>query len=501
MASKDEDATGGSQFVIDYEVESDSPPDAQRKAITAARLSTRARVAVALTRFAESMVDLAYNPGQKRDARGRWVKGGGAPAIPRASEGGGAGTGGGGRRRSTRAERARRGPLTEDEFQARADHVDRTMSSAIKEHSTDRRYAPGGVWTSERDRLHREIADDLYAKAADVPNDGKAVMAGGLGGAGKSTVLRDYAGIDSSQYLTVNPDDVKEELVRRGLVPEVPGAEDLSPLERSALVHEESSRIAQMVAQRAYADSKNIIWDITMSSQPSIDSRVSAMREAGYGDISGVFVDIPTETSVDRAMSRYRRGIDDYLQGKGNGGRYVPPRIIRAQQTAGGRTVNRDSFDSSRGQFDGWSVYDNSVTGRAPQLVDRSGGVTAAFRYDPRQKRDPDGKWGDGVPGSVPGASRRGGNTPTDIRDIQEYLDGGDQPLLPLPYLLVNVDKEAYRKHFTPEEQGRILKELRGIRKDVSSGDREDYEDDTEQERSMIDKTIKALEELLAEDS
>ena len=423
MAKNDEGEIGGSRFVIDYEVEFDSPPDAQREAVTAAnpsghsgecdivteldsavmcaqgcsgcsaecaacasgcagcagcdsaRLaagSVRARVAIAVMRLL-GLGEFAFDVDQLRDRRGRWVKDprDAAPSLPRASEGGGAGAGGGGRRRTGRAA-PKRGPLNDEEFQARADHVDRTMSSAIKEHSTDRRYAPGGVWTPERDRMHREIADALYAKAADVPNEGKAVMAGGLGGAGKSTVLRDYAGIDSSQYLTVNPDDVKEELVRRGLVPEVPGAEDLSPLERSALVHEESSRIAQMVAQKAYADRKNLIWDITMSSQPSIDSRVAAMRGAGYSNIDGVFVDIPTEVSVDRAMSRYRRGIDDYLGGKGNGGRYVPPRIIRAQQTSGGSTVNRDSFDNSRGQFDGWSVYDNSVTGRAPQLVDKS---------------------------------------------------------------------------------------------------------------------------------
>lgn len=382
MASNDNDETDESRFVIDYEVEFDSPPDVQRKTVTAASsschngeavaASVRARAATAVMRLLD-LDEFAFNPGQKRDARGRWIKGGGAtPSIPRASEGGGAGAGGGSRPRAAGADRERRGPLTDEEFQARADRVDRVMSAAIKEHSTDRRYAPGGVWTAERDRLHREIADDLYAKAADVPNEGRGVMAGGLGGAGKSTVLRDYAGIDSSQYLTVNPDDVKEELVRRGLVPEVPGAEDLSPLERSALVHEESSRIAQMVAQRAYAEKKNIIWDITMSSQPSIDSRVAAMRGAGYGDINGVFVDIPTEVSVDRAMSRYRRGIDSYLDGKGNGGRYVPPRIIRAQQTNGGSTVNRDSFENSRGQFDGWSVYDNSVTGRAPQLIEES---------------------------------------------------------------------------------------------------------------------------------
>lgn len=362
---------------IDYDIVLDKVPSEQRKRKTAVTAATAA-LAVARLEAAEDELDddLAFNPNQKRDARGRWTKGPGVPFIPRKSEGGGAGAGGGGvkaPRGSGPAGRTPRGKLTDEEFQERADYVDRTMSAALKEHATDRRYAPGGVWAPERDRLHREIADDLYAKAADVPNEGKAVMAGGLGGAGKSTVLGKYAGIDQSQYLTVNPDDVKEELVRRGLVPDVPGAEDLSPLERSALVHEESSRIAQLVAQKAYADRKNMIWDITMSSQSSIDSRVAAMRDAGYGDIQGVFVDIPTEVSVERALGRYRSGIDRWLGGEGEGGRYVPPRIIRAQQTSSGSTVNRDSFDNSRGQFDGWSVYDNSVTGRAPQLVDKSG--------------------------------------------------------------------------------------------------------------------------------
>ena len=233
--------------------------------------SVRARAAMAVVRLMEA---LAFDPDQIRDRRGRWVKDPRSGARP--SEGGGTGAGGSGgvaRKRKPRRNASRK-PLTDAQFQERADYVDRSMSAALKEHSTDRVHAPGGVWTAERDRLHRQIADDLYARAADVPNEGKAVMAGGLGGAGKSTVLSKYAGIDQSQYLTVNPDDVKEELVKRGLVPEIPGAEDLSPLERSALVHEESSRIAQMVAQRAYADRKNMIWDITMSSQPSIDSRV-----------------------------------------------------------------------------------------------------------------------------------------------------------------------------------------------------------------------------------
>ena len=85
--------------------------------------------------------------------------------------------------------------------------------------------------------MHDSIIDDLYARASDVPCEQRAIIAGGLPGAGKSTVLERYAGIDRSQYLTINPDDVKEEMARRDMIPPVSG---LSPMEASDLVHEES---------------------------------------------------------------------------------------------------------------------------------------------------------------------------------------------------------------------------------------------------------------------
>lgn len=256
----------------------------------------------------------------------------------------------------------------------RAKKVESTIGSARKTIATElTETLPGGAWKPERDRIHRDIANELYSKAANVPNDGKVVIAGGLGGAGKTTVLTKHANIDTSNYLTLNPDDVKEVMAKRGLVPDVPGAPELSPMERAALIHEESSRITQMVAAMAYRDKKNVIWDITMSSQKSVQSRLDALKKNGYSEFKGVFVDIPVEVSVSRAMSRYERGAQDYLKGKGEGGRYVPPAIIRAQKTSSGVTVNREVFDGMRDQFNDWAVYDNSVTGRAPELVAKAG--------------------------------------------------------------------------------------------------------------------------------
>lgn len=268
------------------------------------------------------------------------------------------------------------GAMTDGQFQARAARVEHVINQARKTHATDVTHTlPGGAWTPERDAMHREIANAIYERNGHVPNERRAVVAGGLGGAGKTTVLTKHAGVDTSKYLTINPDDVKEELAKRGAIPEVPGAPDLSPMERSALVHEESSRIAGLVADRAMRDGKNIMHDITMSSGASVQKRVDALKRHGYRDINGVFVDIPTEVSVSRAMSRYRRGADKFHAGQGHGGRYVPPSVIRAQRTSTGSTINRDVFDQMRGQFANWSVYDNSVDGRAPQLIDRKGGT------------------------------------------------------------------------------------------------------------------------------
>ena len=308
--------------------------------------------------------------GQRRDRDGKWSKtGGGAknPADNADAVGG------------KSSKDAGEGPLTDAEFADRQKTVEKVVGDARATHATElTETLPGGAWKPERDAIHRQIAADLYAQAGDVPTDGRAVIAGGLGGAGKSTVLRDHAGIDAKLYLTVNPDDIKEEMGRRGLIPDVPGHPELSPLERSPLVHEESSRIAKLLADMAYRDKRNMIWDITMSSQSGVESRVTALRGAGYTDVRGVFVDIPVETSVERALARYRRGVDNFRTGKGLGGRYVPPAIIRAQKTSSGGSMNRTAFDASHNLFDRWSVYDNSVFGRDAQLVDESDGVNGA---------------------------------------------------------------------------------------------------------------------------
>ena len=220
------------------------------------------------------------------------------------------------------------------------------------------------VWSEQRDAMHDAIIDDLYARASDVPCERRAIIAGGLPGAGKSTVLEHHAGIDKSQYLTINPDDVKEEMARRDMIPPVSG---LSPMEASDLVHEESSYVAGQLALRAQSDGKNVIWDITMSSRASTERRIDDLRSSGYLQIEGVFIDIPVEISVSRAADRHREGQDDCRAGDGLGGRFIPADMIRAKADLDWGSCNRKTFEEVKTHLDRWYLFDNS--GPTPVLV------------------------------------------------------------------------------------------------------------------------------------
>jgi predicted kinase len=268
---------------------------------------------------------------------------------------------------------ARLEPLTDAEYATHVQHVRERLNEARVEklatnesHTIDPKRQ---VWSEERVAIHDSIVEDLYQRAADVPCERRAIIAGGLPGAGKSTILDSYAHIDRSQFLTLDPDEIKTELARRGLIPSLEG---LSPMEASDLVHEESSRVTKMIAARAQADGKNLIWDITMSSQPSTERRISDLRAHGYNQVEGIFVDIPPNISEARTEARHRNAQEDYRNGQGLGGRFIPPELIRSQTDAEWGSVNRRTFEAVKTSFDAWTMYDNSVDARPPILMSSS---------------------------------------------------------------------------------------------------------------------------------
>jgi predicted kinase len=222
-------------------------------------------------------------------------------------------------------------------------------------------------WSEDRTVLQDAIIADLYRAAVDAPCGRLAILAGGLPGAGKSTVLDKYAGVERSQYLTINPDKIKEEMAERGMIPKVAG---LTPMEASDLVHEESSYVAKQLALRAMPEGKNVIWDITMSSFESTEERINDLRTAGYSPVNGIFVDIPPDVAIRRSDARHREGHDSYRAGHGYGGRIVPAEVTACQADPDWGSRNRRTFEQVKPLLDTWLLCDNSVDGRGPVTVD-----------------------------------------------------------------------------------------------------------------------------------
>lgn len=254
-------------------------------------------------------------------------------------------------------------PMSDAAYTKRSDQVAAALHKAsadgLETHVKYTVNGDGTTWTPHRQAVHKEILDHLWAQGADVPNEGRGLFTGGLMGSGKSTMLGHDPQVDRSQYLMLNPDDIKTEMAARGLLPEVEG---LDAMEASSLLHEESAYLAKVLAARAYAEKKNVIWDISMSSRSNVEKRLKTMREKGYGDIQALFVDIPVDVSVDRAMARHRNGMEDRRNGIGFGGRYVSREHIEDQRNAVGGSVNREVFDELQGEFDGWVIWDTSTT-------------------------------------------------------------------------------------------------------------------------------------------
>ena len=225
-----------------------------------------------------------------------------------------------------RAGEADRRPLTDAEH---AEHVGEVRTLLDKARAdglaTDRQHTidpDNEQWTDDRALMQDAIITDLYTAASDVPCERRAILAGGLPGAGKTTVLERYAGIDSSQYLTINPDEIKEEMAKRGMIPAIAG---LTPMEASDLVHEESSYIAKQLALQATADGKNIIWDITMSSRISTESRIGDLRTSGILAGRRNLRRHPNGSRCQRSDARHREGHDEYRAGR------WPGREVRAR--------------------------------------------------------------------------------------------------------------------------------------------------------------------------
>lgn len=284
--------------------------------------------------------------------------------------------------RAMRRAAAEHRPLDARTLARRRKYIDRLMADELK-NDTKQRYTftyPDGstAYTPERQRLHDRIMREKLADEHNIPREGKILFSGGLAGAGKSSVLHDGAfqrelGEDTSYWLRIDNDEIKEMLAKEGAIPRH-GC--LTPMETSALVYRESADIVKTLLQYASERHMNVILDGTMGNREATAARIRTLRDAGYS-VRALFVDISPDTSKRRAESRYRQGMDEYVRdGRGQGGRYLPPSVIDSQRTPDGSTYRSRNAETlirldREGLFDRPPVvYDNDVDGRAPQPVD-----------------------------------------------------------------------------------------------------------------------------------
>lgn len=228
---------------------------------------------------------------------------------------------------------------------------------------TDQRGHGRVQFTPEREKVQRQIVKTVLQRQMrqGAKAERKALFLGGLPGAGKTTSLGKIDGLDERDYVTINPDIFKEELAKRGLVPKVKG---MSPMEASALAHEESSNMALMLAEAAEKRGLNIIWDITMNKASSVQKRLDPLKSAGYRT-QAVFVDIKHEQSLERVAQRHYRGWAGWLAdttGKHLGQRYVPSgHVAGSKSKIGSHSANLDAFNEIKHQFHAHRLYHNSA--------------------------------------------------------------------------------------------------------------------------------------------
>lgn len=238
------------------------------------------------------------------------------------------------------------------------DHVD-TVMQAHQHLSTHLTHVDAkGVYSPERRKQQENLIRSVHRRMSKTAKvERQSLFLGGLPGAGKSYTLNRSGLLDASHFVVANPDIFKEEMAKRGMIPDVSGHPELAPMERAQLVHEEASAMAKRLANRSARRGQNVAWDITMASPGSVHDRLNHLEKHGYQHKS-VFVDVPTSLSYQRVRDRHRSEWERHLAGKGVGGRPVPQSYIDSFNTTSPfNSKNRDTFESLKGRFGAYRVF------------------------------------------------------------------------------------------------------------------------------------------------
>lgn len=259
-------------------------------------------------------------------------------------------------------------PLTDDEYERRREYIRRvrSMPSTHKENTV--RVKGKTVYTEERRAQHEEILADFEERFKKVPNKHKVVMTGGMPGSGKTTLLETVYGTNvREEYAVLNPDDVKVEMARRGMTPEVRG---LTPLETDDLIMYEAGVIHKELYDRLSEEGKNLVVDRTMLRAETVKKDIKQLRERGYDSVEVIFADVSPETAYQRIGDRHRAGVDEYFA---SGGKTLGERVVPGRAVAVSR-VSDDSFRSANAKTL-VELYEAGEFVNPPRVFDTTDGV------------------------------------------------------------------------------------------------------------------------------
>lgn len=219
-----------------------------------------------------------------------------------------------------------------------------------------------GNLTPERQKVHDEIIQKLFADI--VPQKGKATMtmSGGGPASGKSFIEKDVRKrFGDETCVTVDPDKLKEML---------PGYTDMAIKTDKAAgyYHEESSALAKRMYQYALDNNINVVYDGTGDgSVNSVKKKIQAARDAGYavkGEYVTVDVDGPNG-AIARNQARYENGKKKFESGESD----IPPRKPNEDHVRSIHAAVSDIIPAVANMFDDWKLWDNNGEVGSPRTL------------------------------------------------------------------------------------------------------------------------------------